>query len=375
MLDLRSALAMILFAAACGGHAKPANTTPDDNDTPNATTAKKPPPETEEDREAKRARAAAQIVPADSTCLPAALKGDGAPHLELASVDSAVEVCAIDDDKTRLLGPIACWKVNTDTGALTAAGRAPLPSHGFDAKLADGCTRGLCLPADAKKPGDDLVHLAWNTDGTKAAMLAGDDVHVYDAGTKQQTGTFSIRNGDKGLSNDPVQIYFVADHVFVIGADPGPSSAVWEFKLDGTPIGAIEPIGSKDGTPINLSGGSFSVLDKSRVGASEQGATTLTTVEVDNGKRTKLVRNVRRPPCKPAELDSYWLATKDKIGPSCQAALDKDFAPLVGAGMIAGTKSFVVLLRGPRLGEIALLDNRTLAEKRAIKLPWCDAGN
>jgi hypothetical protein len=33
-----------------------------------------------------------------------------------------------------------------------------------------------------------------------------------------------------------------------------------------------------------------------------------------------------------------------------------------------------VLLRGPRLGELAVMDNKSLAEKSVIKMPWCDAG-
>jgi len=30
-------------------------------------------------------------------------------------------------------------------------------------------------------------------------------------------------------------------------------------------------------------------------------------------------------------------------------------------------------LRGPRLGELAVIDAKTLAEKKSIKMPWCDA--
>ena len=45
-----------------------------------------------------------------------------------------------------------------------------------------------------------------------------------------------------------------------------------------------------------------------------------------------------------------------------------------GATAVMGSKSLLVLLRGPRLGELAVMDPKSLAEKRAIKLPWCEAG-
>ena len=46
----------------------------------------------------------------------------------------------------------------------------------------------------------------------------------------------------------------------------------------------------------------------------------------------------------------------------------------MGATAVAGSKNFLVLLRGPRLGELAVIDSKTLAEKKAIKLPWCEGG-
>jgi hypothetical protein len=45
---------------------------------------------------------------------------------------------------------------------------------------------------------------------------------------------------------------------------------------------------------------------------------------------------------------------------------------LMGATAVAGAKNFLVLLRGDRLGELGVLDAKSLAEKKAIKLPWCE---
>ena len=236
--------------------------------------------------------------------------------------------------------------------------------------LADRCARGFCLPKDAKAPATKIARIVWNTDGSKVAMLVDDDVHIYDASSKAHERSFSIR-GDKGVTNDPTAIHWVGDVLFVEGTDQGPFSAVWAFKADGTPVGGIEEIGAKDGKPISTYGGSFSLLDKTRVAVAEQGFSTLTIYETSNGQRTKLVRKLTRPPCKNAEVDAYWKDDNDKVTPKCKAALQKSFAHLQGATAVAGSKNFLVMLRGPRLGELAVMDSKTLAEKKAFKLPWC----
>ena len=98
---------------------------------------------------------------------------------------------------------------------------------------------------------------------------------------------------------------------------------------------------------------------------------TLTTYEVDTGKRAKLVRKVGKLACKPAELDAYW-ANGDKVTDKCKDSVAKVSGYLMGASAIAGAKSLLVMLRGDRLGELAVMDAKTLAEKSAIKMPWCD---
>lgn len=364
-------LAMALSAlAACGSDAKPRPKKPDvvKEDTP------PPKVETEEDRERKRLEAARAIVPEGSTCLPLALKESGAPRLELAAVDTAAVVCAIDIDEARLLGPVGCWSVDLASGALTGKALAPLPGHGLPVNLDDRCARGYCLPKDAKAPPSKNVSLAWNADGSKVALLAGDDLHLFDAGTKAHEKSFSVR-GDKGVSNEPKAVHWVADVLFVEGADQGPYSAVWAFKSDGTQVGPITAIGGKDDKPLSTHNGSFSILDKTRVGISEQGFSTLTIYEADTGKRSKLVRKLAKPPCKADELDAFWTDNNDAVGAKCKEHMTKSFSSLIGATAVAGKTNFLVMMRGDRLGELAVLDAKTLAEKKAIKMPWCDAGS
>ncbi len=354
---------LLLALVACGGNKK---TVVEPVAKPVAKPA--PPPETEADREAKRHAAALEIAPEGSTCLPTALKDDGAPKLELASVNGEAVVCAIDTNPTRLLGVVGCWTVDPTKATVTYRTPAPLPGYSVDVSIDDGCARGFCLPKDSKGAKDKIAHMAWNLDGTKVAVLAGDEVHLFDAATKEHQSSFSIR-GDKGLSNDPIAVYFSGDEIFVEGADQGPYSAVWEFKADGSQVGPLTAIG-KDDRPLTTYKGSFSLLDKGRVGVAEHGFSTLTTFELATSKRVQLVRKIPKMVCKADELDAYW-HDGDKISDKCKQQITKNFNHLIGATVVAGTKSLLVLLHGDRLGELGVLDPRTLAEKRAIKLPWC----
>ena len=331
-----------------------------------------PPVETEEDRERKRRDAALAIVPESSTCLPAAVKDAASVRLDLAAIGADAVVCAVDLERMRLLGQIGCWKIDLSSGALSSTPGLKMPGRGYDVKLDDHCARGFCLPKDAKLPAEKLAHIAYNLDTTKVAVLVGDDVHVFDEKSKEHQSSFSIR-GDKGLGNDPVALHWVGDAIFVEGADQGPYSAIWVFKPDGTQVGPIEPLGGpKDQKAISTYGGSFSVLDPNRVGIAEQGFKTLTEYEIATGKRTKLVRAIKPGPCKKAEEDAFWQDNDAGMSPKCKDYMAKTYAHLVGATAVAGSKSLLVLLRGPRLGELAVIDAKTLAEKKAIKMPWCD---
>ncbi len=359
---------------ACGGGNKAA-VTQEPSQATDVTQKPMPPPETEEDREKKRHAEATAIIPEGSSCLPAELKNLNAPHLELAAIGSDAVVCAIDQDRTRLLGPVGCWSIEVTgahPGALTYQAGAPLPGRGLSVMFDDRCARGYCLPKDATVPGDPVALMAWNLDGSKVAVLSGDNVHIFDVSSKTHESSFSIR-GDKGVASEPTAIHWNGEAIFV-EANDGTTSAVWVFKADGTPIGPIEALGGKDKVALSTRNGSFVLLDRGRVGISELGFSTLTIYEIDSGKRTKLVRKVPASPCKKEELDALWRDPSATASPRCKDFVSKNYAHLVGADAVAGTKNLLVLLRGPRLGELAVIDAKTLAERKTIKMPWCEAG-
>jgi hypothetical protein len=360
-------LASIALVACGGGGNKTATPKP-----PSRAEIKAPPPpvETEADRERKRHTEAVAIIPDGSTCLPAELKRANAPRLELAAIGSDAVVCAIDQDRTRLLGPVGCWNIDVRSGELTYQPAAPLPGRGISVMFDDRCARGYCLPKDAKVPTDPVAQMAWNLEGSKVAVLSGDNVHIFDASSRAHESSFSIR-GDKGVTNEATAIHWNGDALFVEATD-GTTSPVWVFKPDGTAVGPIEALGTKDRTLLSTRGGSFVLLDHARVAISEQGFSSLTTSEIDTGKRSKLVRKIPSGPCSKAELEGMWHDPSSE-SPKCKDFVSKTYAHLVGADAVAGTKNLLVLLRGPRLGELAVIDAKTLAERKTIKMPWCDA--
>ena len=207
--------------------------------------------------------------------------------------------------------------------------------------------------------------MTWHPDGAKVAVVVGDDLHLYDAASKVHEKTFPIR-GEKGVTGTPTAVHWVGDMLYIEAS----AGAVFAFKTDGTPVGAIEAIGTTK--PASTIGGSFSILDKTRVAVAEQGFSTMTIYEGDTGKRSKLVRKLTKPPCKAEELTAYWDGNAG-VGPKCKDHMTKNFDHLVGATAVAGSKSLVVTLRGPRLGELGLVDPKSLAEKSSLKLPWCSA--
>ncbi len=353
--------------AACGGGDKKKDVK---KPTPTETEVEAPPkPETEADREALRLAIAQSIVPEGSSCLPTSLREAGAPRLDIAAVGADVMVCATDVDTDRLLGPIACWKVNVPDGTLAYVSGTPLPGHAVSVKLDGTCARGYCLPADAS-PTASVAHMSWSPDSAKVAVLAAESVHIFDVASKAHEKSFSVR-GEKGVTTEPSSVHWVGSTILVEGTDQGQNGNVWVFKADGTAVGVIEQMGGKEPKPASTFGGSFVVLDQDTVGISEQGFSTLWTYDVETGKRAKIIRKVAKSPCKPAETLSYWEGKTEGLAPKCSDYLAKTFAPYQGADLLEGARSFVVALRGARLGELAVLDKKSLAEKQAIKLTWC----
>jgi hypothetical protein len=356
-----------ILLIGCGGGKTPPKKPIDKEDKP-----VEAPKETEQDREQKRKKSSLAIIPEGTTCFPSSLKADQAPRLELAAINNEAVICANDIDRQRLLGPIACWRVDLASGALVYQAANQIPGRNLTVKLDDRCARGYCIPKDANVPGDKIVHMAMSPNGSKVVVIAGDDAHIYDATARARESGFSIR-GDKGVTNDPAAVHWIGNAIFIEGHDQGPAGYVFGFKTDGQATGPLMTFGEKKETMLSTNGGSFVVLDENRVAIVERGFSAITSYEIDSGKRTRIKRNVTNGPCKPAEAEAFWMAG-DNVPPKCKDHMTKTFGHLIGADVVAGKTNLLVLLRGQRLGELAVLDVKNLTEKKSIKLPWCEGG-
>src|SRR5262249_10852052 len=131
--------ALLPIVIACGGDKKPVKKPIKTEDT-----KVEEPKETEQDRETKRKKAAQAIIPNGTTGFPQSLKADQGPRLELAAINKEAVICANDIDRQRLLGPIACWKVDLAEASLVYQPATQLPGRNLTVKLDDRCARGYC---------------------------------------------------------------------------------------------------------------------------------------------------------------------------------------------------------------------------------------
>ena len=377
---MRGTLVAIIVLAACGGGGNAGKKGPKKPNGDKVTKPAPPKPETEEDREKKRLAAAHEIVPEGSTCLPAALKpADGAPTLEIGVVDGAPVMCAIDNDPELLLGPIACWSIDLASGALTYRPPAPVPGRAFRVELTGRCARGYCLPDDVALPAPPVVHLAWSHGGDKVAVaITGSEpeVHVFGASDKAHQGVIKPKDAShaaRALPTDLASIVFVNDVVAAVGTAGDAGAPVFLFKTDGTAAGAVERLGGKAKGPVSVSKGSVSVFGDGHLALNEDAMTTLTTIELATGKRAKFVRKPPKTACKSKDLTALIAGTETKASERCKSEFAVAYAPLIGATVVQGKKNHLVLLKGERYADLAVVDAKTLEENRSLDAKWCDA--
>ncbi len=368
------------LVACGGGSGKKATKTPVAKKDPKGKSTKDPKkkkkPVTEEDRAKKRDEQASKIIAADSTCLPTDLKDPGAKmSFELGAVGGLAIVCAMDRDDERALGAVGCWDVDLTAGSIKFRDRNGIPGRGFHAAIQGGCVRGYCLPKDQEVSTEQPALISWSLDGAQVAVAAGDQIHLYDAASKELSKSVPLHDpahGDKAMPGAAKALWFLGDNLFLHGGEEG-ATTIWSYKTDGTANGQLMGLG-KGNEPVSMNHGSFFLLDKDRVAASERGLSTLTIFEVGTGKRSKLVRKVSNGPCRSNQVDAYFSTEAPATIPAkCVSHLKKTFADFDNTTMVAGSKNFLAALTGERVGELAVIDTKNLSERRAIKLPWCEA--
>ena len=320
---------------------------------------------------------AAGPVLAQSNCLPrAALSPESeiyGPPLELGLVAGSVMLCARKKpDAPRGAG---CWTVNSTTGALTATAATMLPGRS-QAVVADaaGCVAGYCLAA---KP-DKGATLLWttSTNGTRTAILAHGELHIFDATSKAPLRTIPLfADGAPAhtiVGNGPIHLLYLDDTIHVVGADAGPFAAVWSFRDSGARLGLVTKDGRPEGMAIDVYRGGTSIIDGGHVAVADAALRRLVILDTA-GKRTTIVRQVSQAPCSDQDLEDAFISDDmERASAACRRTIATRFEPYYDVELARlPSGAFLAALSGKHAGEIAVLDKATLREVRRLKLARC----
>ncbi len=309
---------------------------------------------------------AARDAAARGDCLPHALKDEPDKlHLDLGTVGGAPVACVFDDVRVT-----ACWDVDVKHSALRARAAAPLPGHSYPAAVVGGCAAGWCgLDVDAAASDEPAAVIATSTDRAHVAVAirVGDFGHrtisIYDVSTRKRVRTFT-----PSISNVLVDVLYVDDRVFVIGADAGPFVGVWSAKDDGSETSAID---GADAGLFNLDLGGIAVLDAHRVALTDLGSETMAIITAKSGHRVDVALPHREHgDCTARDLEG--LRFGEQPDAACMQYLSREVIPYKGAPMVAQRDGTIVVeLLGEALGQLAILDARTMREKKRVRLPIC----
>ncbi len=309
---------------------------------------------------------------AGAPCLPKAwFSKESAPRLDLGLVAGAPVLCAhADYEHAGLLG---CFGVDPKTGALSDAPASALPGHSVRGKVdAKGCLEGYC-PAP-KAAADELLLYATSTDGAHAVILRDSVLHVFDAKTKKQTKAIALFDdkapGDTNVGNEPYELLYVGNAIYVAGTDAGPYQALWSYKDDGKRTGLVKDDGADPGGFSVFAGGA-NVLDDKHVALASAGLQELLVITSSDGVRAVTARAVKPGACKPDEL--AYLGEGSDVSKACKKVLARSYQPFVDLDLVAlpAGGGYLAALGGKLRGSVAILDAKTLVEAKRIKLKRC----
>jgi len=305
--------------------------------------------------------AAAGVADAAPACLPALATRPGS-ELTLGSIAGVPLACVARGAKV-----LGCWDIDPRSGTLTARAVSAPPGRSIEAAPdAKGCVDGYCLPATGTAP--ERVLMATSTDGRHAVIggWGSGAVAVFDTRTKKLLRSFdySGKTDDTIIGNSVVGLLYIGNMLYVRGSDAGPYEAVFAIKDDGTRLGQLT-----DGKEalFSIDEGSASALDAERLALTDAFFQQLVIISAKDNSRTVIKRPFVLGPCSEDDLDVTEPPKK-----SCEKHFAKTFAPYSGAELVALPGGDLLLaLSGKAVGQLALLDSKTLVEKRRLRMPIC----
>lgn len=319
---------------------------------------------------------ASALARAEPACLPAAMFAkDARPEMSLGRVDGVSTLCAQDNWQTNTV--YGCWSVDARTGALTTTSATWPTGLSQRVKLdAAGCIEGYCIKTIPDAPSDPLPTLARSTDGVHAAILYFHEVHVFEARSKTEIRAFSVgtenASSETGIGNIPIQMLYAGDTIYVVGTDAGPFKAVWAFRHDGTRLGRIDQDPKTAGEAWSVYGGTVNLIDDEHIALANSGTREMLILSLGSGARTILKRPVGAGPCSKENMLNVKLGDIESLPQACKRFIQANYEPYFDISPLRlSSGDFVATLAGPALGAVAILDGRTLVEKKRMKLRRC----
>lgn len=264
--------------------------------------------------------------------------------------------------------PLACWDLDLATGAMTSRAAAPLPGRGYAVAFDRDCADGYCLPSDemrdAPEP-DERYTLATSTDGQRAVLwtaMRGSAGVVFDQRSRRVVAAIDASD-DEGSADDAiVALAFVGSRIVRTGANAGIDERFLGWTATGKRArmtAAMEEAG-------------LQVLSDHELGFVSALGTVLTTIDVASGRRrvaTRVIAECNAQDREHLRTDALEAAA---VRPACAAVWPRVGAPYVGAEWIhLPGGAYAVALTGAQVGELAILDGRTLRETRRVPLARC----
>jgi hypothetical protein len=325
------------------------------------------------------AGSALSALAADKACLPSEIfprDDSSAAELRLALVGGVPTLCAMPfGEEPR---PIGCWSIDVQKGTLDSSTHVWLPGRSRSVPLeAGGCFDGYCTGErpEADNPGLNGLFVI-SRDGAQAAIYVRRKISVFSTATKARSVVIDVYDTNApqhtNIGNEPVEMVFPNDKLYVVGSDAGPFIGVWTFKADGTRLGRINVADKPNAAAVNVYGGTVNMLDEHHIGVADGGLRTLLVIDTRTGARTQQKRPIGTGACGQADMMNIVTGDFQSLSKRCTPHARVAFEPYFGTSPVRlpdGT--LLTPLSGPAYGSMAILDGRTLAERRRFRLPRC----
>jgi hypothetical protein len=290
--------------------------------------------------------AARKVIAETATCVPRPGKdSDTEIRLQLG-FDPVPTLCAVGEGDKVPRGPLACWTIDVAKKRLVPAAPRLLAGELVRAKLAKGCTHGLCVP---NVPADAEVRIGIDDSGASAVIVHGEMTYVFD----RAKGTFKARSKVLEGASALDKAILSRDKIATIARPAGPDAI---FDLDDLLDG---PRKNPDGpnypdAMASVYEGNAWLVAPGKILRSTAGFHDVSLLDVATGKPTTVRTR------KPSRCLTFQHENPDK---QAKCSTHKEISPYVSASVIATPTGYLAVLSGSRAGQLVALSSKLVETK------------